>query len=185
MLKNIWIAVNRADLETVLLFQAYMCRLCEHESFLYCHVLSCFLYFLKPAGRSPQLHSCSLATLQQDMWRWDTATERQMPGVAVLLPDRCWPAWWWMRGGQTCFKPALLSYSLLWRTGSWRQWRGGGRGWRGQDTTKRRTTRLGVWGVDGVLRELWWRYGSILISLMWESKDREVKEHKWENGTQG
>lgn len=124
-----------------------------------------------PAGSPPQLHPRSLADLQQDMRRRDPATDRQVPGVAVLLPDGCWSAWWRVWGGQTCHESALLPNALLWRFGQRERKPEGGRG-RGGVTQERGAARLGVWGVYGVLRELWGRYGSLLTSLMWGSKEK-------------
>lgn len=126
----------------------------------------CVWLIIKPAPL--QLHPWSLAVLQQDMRRRDPATDRQVPGAAVVLPDCCWPARWRVRWGQTCYESALLPYSLLWCFGQRKGQRkgGGGSGGGKGDTWKRGTARLGVWGVHGVLRELWGRYGSLSASLI-------------------
>lgn len=130
---------------------------------IFVYILMCVIHH--PAGSRLQLHPWSLADLQQDMWRRDPATNRQVPGAAVLLPDCCWPARWRVRGGQTCSKSALLPHSLLWcfRQRE-RKWKGGGGG--GGDAWERRAARLGVWGLHRVFRELWWRYGSLFNSLI-------------------
>ena len=137
----------------------------------------CVKYTNKVFSSLLQLHPRSLAALQQDVRRRDAATDGQVPGPAVLLADCCRPARWRVRGGEACYGSALLPYSLLRCSGPRkrkREGRGGGGaggGGGGGDTRKRGTARLGVRGVYGVLRELWWRYGSLLTSLIWESKE--------------
>lgn len=117
---------------------------------------------------SLQLHPWPLAALQQDLRRREPATERQVPGAAVLLPDCGRPARRRVRGGEARDEAALLPHPVLGCVGpgKWRQDGGRGRSGGGggeRDTWKRGAAWLGVRRVYWVFGELWGRYVSLLV----------------------